>query len=434
MRDFAAAKLGVQSTPTFFVDGVRARRRAQRSRTSTDRRFASAIEPVSHRNFAAAGLIAAALYGRLSRYVSRIRTPRGGLEPMAARGFADNPPDGRAKGRAMKFDRLRLAGFKSFCDPDRVQDRARPDRRRRAQRLRQVESRRGAALGDGRNARTRACAPRGWTTSSSPAPARGRRATSPRSASSLDNSDRRAPAAFNDSETIEVTRRIERDAGSTYRVNGREVRARDVQLLFADASTGARSPALVRQGQIGEIIAAKPQARRLHPRGGGRRLRPALAPPRGRAQAQGGRGQSPAGRGRAQADRRADRQPEAPGAPGEPLPQSGRRHPPPRGAGAADRLARAREPVRRGATQARRGPARSRRAHPRAGRGGAPAGDRRRRPAAAARRGGAPRRRAAPADAGARRARAEEKRASERRRELERRIAECAATSSAKRR
>jgi chromosome segregation protein len=79
----------------------------------------------------------------------------------------------------------------------------------------------------------------------------------------LDNSDRRAPAAFNDAETIEVTRRIERESGSTYRVNGREVRARDVQLLFADASTGARSPALVRQGQIGEIIAAKPQARRL---------------------------------------------------------------------------------------------------------------------------------------------------------------------------
>ena len=79
----------------------------------------------------------------------------------------------------------------------------------------------------------------------------------------LDNSDRRAPAAFNDAEVIEVTRRIERDSGSTYRVNGREVRARDVQLLFADASTGARSPALVRQGQIGEIISAKPQARRL---------------------------------------------------------------------------------------------------------------------------------------------------------------------------
>ena len=79
----------------------------------------------------------------------------------------------------------------------------------------------------------------------------------------LDNSDRTAPAAFNEHQTIEVTRRIEREAGSTYRVNGKEVRARDVQLLFADASTGSRSPALVRQGQIGEIIAAKPQARRL---------------------------------------------------------------------------------------------------------------------------------------------------------------------------
>src|SRR5471032_2249525 len=79
----------------------------------------------------------------------------------------------------------------------------------------------------------------------------------------LDNADCRAPAAFNDAEVIEVTRRIERESGSTYRVNGREVRAKDVQLLFADASTGARSPALVRQGQIGEIIAAKPQARRL---------------------------------------------------------------------------------------------------------------------------------------------------------------------------
>ena len=79
----------------------------------------------------------------------------------------------------------------------------------------------------------------------------------------LDNSDRRAPAPFNDAETIEVARRIEREEGSTYRVNGREVRARDVQLLFADASTGARSPSLVRQGQIGEIISAKPQARRL---------------------------------------------------------------------------------------------------------------------------------------------------------------------------
>ncbi|MEJ1157817.1 chromosome segregation SMC family protein [Prosthecomicrobium sp. N25] len=78
----------------------------------------------------------------------------------------------------------------------------------------------------------------------------------------LDNRERRAPAAFNDFDHLEVSRRIEREAGSVYRVNGKEVRARDVQMLFADASTGARSPALVRQGQIGELIAAKPIQRR----------------------------------------------------------------------------------------------------------------------------------------------------------------------------
>ena len=78
----------------------------------------------------------------------------------------------------------------------------------------------------------------------------------------LDNSDRTAPAAFNDNDALEVVRRIERGAGSSYRINGRDVRARDVHLLFADASTGARSPALVRQGQIGEIVGAKPAARR----------------------------------------------------------------------------------------------------------------------------------------------------------------------------
>lgn len=79
----------------------------------------------------------------------------------------------------------------------------------------------------------------------------------------IDNSDRRAPPAFNDAPVLEVVRRIDRGAGSTYKINGREVRARDVQLLFADASTGSNSPALVRQGQISELIAAKPQNRRL---------------------------------------------------------------------------------------------------------------------------------------------------------------------------
>src|SRR5215213_5185622 len=78
----------------------------------------------------------------------------------------------------------------------------------------------------------------------------------------IENDDRTAPAAFNDADLLEVSRRIEREEGSTYRINGREVRARDVQILFADAATGARSPALVRQGQINELVAAKPQSRR----------------------------------------------------------------------------------------------------------------------------------------------------------------------------
>ena len=82
---------------------------------------------------------------------------------------------------------------------------------------------------------------------------------------SLDNSDRSAPAEYNENDTLEVSRRILRkDEGtqSIYRINNKEVRAKDVQLLFADAATGANSPALVRQGQISELINAKPQNRR----------------------------------------------------------------------------------------------------------------------------------------------------------------------------
>src|SRR5215472_2904387 len=78
----------------------------------------------------------------------------------------------------------------------------------------------------------------------------------------IDNSARTAPAEFNDSDQLEVTRRIEREVGSAYRVNGKDARARDVRLLFEDAATGARSPALVRQGRIGEIVNAAPQERR----------------------------------------------------------------------------------------------------------------------------------------------------------------------------
>ncbi len=78
----------------------------------------------------------------------------------------------------------------------------------------------------------------------------------------LDNSNRDAPSQFNEADDVEVTRKIEREKGSTYRVNSREVRARDVHLLFADAASGARSTALVSQGQIGEVVSAKPSERR----------------------------------------------------------------------------------------------------------------------------------------------------------------------------
>jgi chromosome segregation protein len=78
----------------------------------------------------------------------------------------------------------------------------------------------------------------------------------------IDNSDRTAGPPYNEFETIEVSRRIEREAGSVYRINGRDVRQRDVQIFFADASSGAGSTAFVRQGQIGLLISQKPLARR----------------------------------------------------------------------------------------------------------------------------------------------------------------------------
>ncbi len=78
----------------------------------------------------------------------------------------------------------------------------------------------------------------------------------------LDNKTRNAPAMVNDSDQLDVVRRIERGHGSAYSVNGRDIRARDVQTLFADAATGSRSTALVSQGRIGALINAKPADRR----------------------------------------------------------------------------------------------------------------------------------------------------------------------------
>ena len=78
----------------------------------------------------------------------------------------------------------------------------------------------------------------------------------------LDNKDRNAPAEFNNDEEIQIRRKIEVEKGSEYRINGKEVRARDVQRLFADLSTGAHSPSLISQGRVGALINAKPIDRR----------------------------------------------------------------------------------------------------------------------------------------------------------------------------
>ena len=74
----------------------------------------------------------------------------------------------------------------------------------------------------------------------------------------LENPDKDAPLQYNDIEEIIVSRRIERDKGSKYYMNGKEVRARDAQTFFADLSTGAHSPSLISQGKIGMLVTSKP--------------------------------------------------------------------------------------------------------------------------------------------------------------------------------
>ncbi len=71
-----------------------------------------------------------------------------------------------------------------------------------------------------------------------------------------------APPPFHEAPELQISRKIERGAGSTFRVNGREARARDVQTLFADLASGARSSAMVSQGRVGTIINARPDERR----------------------------------------------------------------------------------------------------------------------------------------------------------------------------
>ncbi|GGG70537.1 chromosome partition protein Smc [Salipiger pallidus] len=161
----------------------------------------------------------------------------------------------------MQFSRLRLTGFKSFVDPtDLVIARG----------LTGVVGPNGCGKSNLLEAlrwvmgETRAKAMRGAGmedvifAGASSRPARNFAEV----CLTIDNTDRLAPAGFNDADQLEVTRRITRDVGSAYKTNGKDVRARDVQMLFADASTGSTSPALVRQGQISELINAKPKARR----------------------------------------------------------------------------------------------------------------------------------------------------------------------------
>lgn len=161
----------------------------------------------------------------------------------------------------MHFVRLRLNGFKSFVDPAELQIRegltgiVGPNGCGKSNLLEAIrwvmgENRPTAMRGDGMEDVI--------FSGSGRRPAR----AAAEVVLALDNSARTAPAGFNDADALDVSRKITRDLGSSYRINGREVRARDVQILFADAATGAASPGLVRQGQISDLINARPRARR----------------------------------------------------------------------------------------------------------------------------------------------------------------------------
>ena len=78
----------------------------------------------------------------------------------------------------------------------------------------------------------------------------------------IDNKDKDGPEQYHQLEEILITRKIERNKGSKYYLNEKEVRARDAQTFFADLSTGAHSPSLISQGKIGQLVTAKPIERR----------------------------------------------------------------------------------------------------------------------------------------------------------------------------
>ncbi|HEY2032529.1 MAG TPA: chromosome segregation protein SMC [Rhizomicrobium sp.] len=161
----------------------------------------------------------------------------------------------------MKFDRLRISGFKSFVEPTELL----------------IEPGLTAVVGPNGCGKSNLFDALRWVMGETrPTSVRGTEMDDVIFAGSsgrpsrnqaevilhVDNSDRKASPQFNDYDTIEISRRIEREAGSVYRINGRDVRQRDVQLFFADAASGAGSTAFVRQGQIGLLISQKPLARR----------------------------------------------------------------------------------------------------------------------------------------------------------------------------
>lgn len=161
----------------------------------------------------------------------------------------------------MKFDRLRLSGFKSFVEPTELHI---------APGLTAIVGPNGCGKSNLFDAlrwvmgEHRASSVRG--TDMEDVIFAGSTNRPPRNMAEvvlvIDNSGRKANPPYNEYDVIEVSRRIERDAGSVYRINGRDVRQRDVQIFFADASSGASSTAFVRQGMIGQLVSAKPQARR----------------------------------------------------------------------------------------------------------------------------------------------------------------------------
>lgn len=163
----------------------------------------------------------------------------------------------------MQIKRLKLAGFKSFVDPTELR----------------IEAGLTGIVGPNGCGKSNLLEALRWTMGeSSPKSMRGGgmedvifAGTDARPARDFaevsilaerDESDRPDNETVALESEVEVVRRIERGAGSAYRVNGRDVRAKDVALLFADAATGAHSPALVSQGKIGAVVSAKPAERR----------------------------------------------------------------------------------------------------------------------------------------------------------------------------